>query len=325
MKDKPRPGHPCSVSTPAKKAELRAAIDQDRRSSIRNLIEKCGLNRNTTHKIVKKDFKMTKVAPKFVPHVLTEEMKKIRKDLSNQNLQLFRDDPQLLSKIVTGDESYFPLFDIETKIDSMQWKTTQKPCPTKALHNRSEKKTMLTCFFDEKGSILTEFCPVGDAVNAENYMELLKKLKERIQKKRPLLWERQDPTDSHSWRQVYIHQDNASPHTATISLTLMGESDLLMLPHPPYSPDLAPCDFFLFPYLKRQLHGQRFRTLPDLQAEIKKLLRQMDLELFQKAMLELPVRWKKCVLSDGAYFEGQHVRGHGEVVEVTDDDTESED
>ncbi len=95
-------------------------------------------------------------------------------------------------------------------------------------------------------------------MNAENYVELLKRLKERIRKKCPLLLECQNPQDPQSWRHVYIHHDNASPHTANISLALMGESDLLMLPHPPYSPDLAPCDFFLFLYLKKQLRGQRF-------------------------------------------------------------------
>lgn len=182
VKDKPRPGHPCSMSTPAQKAELQAAIDQDRRSSIRDLSEKCYVNRNMTHKIVKKDFKMKKVTPKFIPRVLMEEMKKMRRDLSAQNLQLFKDDPQLLSKIITGDESYFPLFDIETKLE-LQWKTAEEPCPTKALRNRSEKKTMLMCFFDEHGLIQTEFRPVGDAVNAENYVQLLKRLKERIHKK----------------------------------------------------------------------------------------------------------------------------------------------
>ncbi len=83
------------------------------------------------HKIVKKEFKMHKVALKFVPRVLTDEMKKMRKDLSEQNLKLFEDDPQMLSKIVTGDESYFPLFDIESKMESMQWKTADEPRPAK--------------------------------------------------------------------------------------------------------------------------------------------------------------------------------------------------
>ncbi len=157
VKDKPRPGRPPPMSTPAKKDQIRAELDNDRQISIRELGEKCDVNRTMTHRIVKKEFKMHKVALKFIPRVLTDEMKRMRKELSEQSLKLFEEDPQLLSKIVTGDESYFPLFDIESKMESMQWKTTEEPCPVKALRNRSEKKMMLTCFIDERGSILTEF------------------------------------------------------------------------------------------------------------------------------------------------------------------------
>ncbi len=99
-----------------------------------------------------------------------------------------------------------------------------------------------------------------------------------------------------------------------------------MLPHPPYSPDLAPCDFFLFPHLKSLLRGRRFRNVNELQAEIRKQLRQMDPLLFAEAIEDLPIRWQKCVLADGAYFEGQ---GFGsdiiiEPVEYSDLDSEED-
>jgi transposase len=49
-----------------------------------------------------------------------------------------------------------------------------------------------------------------------------------------------------------------------------------ILPHPPYSPDLAPSDFYLFPKMKKHLRGQRFHTSEDVQNEVKKWLRTQD-------------------------------------------------
>ncbi len=214
---------------------------------MRILSAKTGVNRSTVHKIIKKGFSMTKVAPKFVPQVLTPEMRRTRVDFCQQNLDLFAQDPALLSKVVTGDESYFALFDIETKVESMQWKTAQEPRPQKALRSRSEKKSMLTCFFDENGWILAEFKEPGTTVTAETYVELLKRLKERLRRKRPQLWARRTE-DPHSSRILYLHHDNASPHTAVPTLALLGELDIEMIAHLPYSPDLAPCDFFCSPF-----------------------------------------------------------------------------
>lgn len=309
VKDKQRTGRPPSVNTPANRDAIRTALDEDRRRSVRKLSVATGVNRNTVHKVIRKNFTMTKVAPKFVPRVLTPAMKQSRMEMCQLNLDLFREDPALLSKIVTGDESYFSLFEMEPKCDSMQWKTSQEPRPTKALRNRSEKKAMLTCFFDENGSILAEFKPRGVTVTAENYCVLLKTLKERIRKKRPQLWLRSDPGDKKSDRTFYLHHDNASPHTAVPTLAFMGESGIRMISHPAYSPDLAPCDYFLFPYLKRQLRGKRFRTIQEMQTAVKKLLKDTPQQIFQKAILDLPIRWRKCVMSSSDYFEGRHIGG----------------
>ncbi len=306
VKDKVRSGRPASVNTPGNRDKNRTALNQDRRKSVRQLQQDTQVNRGTIHRIIKKDFTMTKVAPKFVPRVLTQEMKQSRMTMCQQNLDLFREDPALLSKVVTGDESYFSLFDMEPKCDSMQWKTSEEPRPTKALRSRSERKAMLTLFFDESGAVLSEFKPPGLRVTAENYVELLKTLKERIRKKRPQLWARSDPQDAASDRTFYLHHDNASPHTATDTLAFIGESGIRMLAHPPYSPDLAPCDFFLFPYLKRKLRGQRFANLDEMQKAVQQMICKTPKQVFQNAILQLPIRWKKCLLASGEYFEGRH-------------------
>ncbi len=158
---------------------------------------------------------------------------------------------------------------------------------------------------------------MGDAVNAENYCQLLGHLKERIRKKRPHHWARIDPEDPLSNRSFFLHHDNVSPHTCVITLALLGESGIQMIAHLPYSPDLAPCDFFLFPYMKKKLRGQCFRNLDTLKEAVMNLLKETPKETFQDAILQLPIHWQKCVLAGGGYFEGDHLGRDLELVEMS--------
>jgi len=50
---------------------------------------------------------------------------------------------------------------------------------------------------------------------------------------------------------------------------------MTVVPHPPYSPDLAPSDFFLFPKMKIKLKGQRFQTVEEIQAELQAVLKML--------------------------------------------------
>ncbi len=76
--------------------------------------------------------------------------------------------------------------------------------------------------------------------------------------------------------------------------------------HPPYSPDLAPCDFFLFPTLKKHLRSRRFGSVQLLQAEAIHVLSSIieEKEFSKSIMIDLPDHWNHCALNSGQYFEG---------------------
>ena len=59
---------------------------------------------------------------------------------------------------------------------------------------------------------------------------------------------------------VKLLHDNAPAHKASVVVDFFTSENVNMLPHQPYSPDLAPCDFFLFPKLKKHLSGRRYRS-----------------------------------------------------------------
>ena len=78
-------------------------------------------------------------------------------------------------------------------------------------------------------------------------------------------------------------------------------------PQPPYSPDLSPCDFFLFPKLKFHLKGRHFGTVDNIQKVVTDQLRALPLEDFQHCYREWEQRLRRCVASQGNYFEGDNV------------------
>jgi histone-lysine N-methyltransferase SETMAR len=79
---------------------------------------------------------------------------------------------------------------------------------------------------------------------------------------------------------------------------------MVIIPHPPYSLDLAPCDFALFPKFKIKLKGQRFETVSNIQRELQAVPNSIKENDFHSAFEAWKNRWYHCIHSQGDYFEG---------------------
>ncbi len=176
---------------------------------------------------------------------------------------------------------------------------------------------MLTTFFDCNGMVHSEFMEVGGTIQSEDYCEVLARLREKIRRKRPHLWVMQD-----GWRRFLLHHDNATPHTSTFTLACIGENNMEMIPHPPYSPDLAPNDYFLHPEIKAQMRGNVYRNIQEVQAAANRIMRNIPVEKFKNAIKDLPVRWAKYVQAQGEYFEGDGLQIPDFMVKISDSDPE---
>ena len=75
------------------------------------------------------------------------------------------------------------------------------------------------------------------------------------------------------------------------------------VPQPPYSPDLAPCDFWLFPKLKEKLRGYRYETIEEMKEAVTKVLATLTQEDFHGAFQNLLEQYNKCIAAGGDYFE----------------------
>lgn len=130
---------------------------------------------------------------------------------------------------------------METKAQSSQWIEKGEPRPKKARQVRSNTKVLLTAFFDSQGVVHHEFLPQGQTVNRHYYNEVLRRLRDKVRRKRPELWA------DNSW---FLHHDNAPAHASLQIREFCAKNQMSVLPHPPYSPDLAPADFVFVSFLE---------------------------------------------------------------------------
>jgi len=112
-------------------------------------------------------------------------------------------------------------------------------------------------FSDIQHIVMAEWVPSSQTVNHKYYIEVLTKLRECVRSKRPELWR-------NGW---ILHQDNAPAHNALSVKQFLANKNITVLEHPPYSPDLALCDFCLFPKIKLVLIGTHFVSVENVKAK----------------------------------------------------------
>lgn len=295
VEDDDRSGAPVEIRTDENVNKIRDLINEDRRLTIRELVQHTGLSFGTIQKILTSDLGMRRISAKFVPRLLTIEQKQHRLDTCHQLQQAVTEDPNYLNSIITTDESWVYGYDPETKLQSSQWKSPSSPRPKKARMSKSSVKTMLIVFFDINGIVHSEYIPTGTSITQYVYLDILRRLKESVRRKRP------DLARTGGWK---LHQDNAPAHTAIRVREYLAKHGIPLVPHPPYSPDLAPCDFWLFPKIKYHLKGQRFDTIEDIQRNTTSALRSLTKQDYAGCFTKWQDRWTKCVAAEGEYFEG---------------------
>jgi transposase len=152
--------------------------------------------------------------------------------------------------IVTLDESWFYF---STDYETI-WLPSDVPLPERERLSIKSRKMMITIVWSPVGFIRIAALPKGGKFNSDYYIsDVLKPL---------VLWRAIQPGDNR--QRLFVHADNARPHTSKKVKDFFDNNGLQVAPHPPYSPDLAPCDFYLFGYIKSQLKGQTFEEPKDL-------------------------------------------------------------
>ena len=287
VEDEPRSGRPPVSITDETINEIKELVLSNRRLTQRDLVDIVGISKGSIQTILKDDLGLSRVSSRLVPKSLNLFEKQRRVEVAKEMLSMSDDD---LKRIITGDETWIYAYDPETAQQSSEYRAAGEPKPKKPRQSKSKIKVLLTVFFDYRGVVHKEFLPTNQTVNKEYYLGLLRRLRESIRKKRPQLGQ------NNSW---FLHHDNAPSHTAIIIREFFTKNQVNVVPQAPYSPDMAPCDFFLFSRLKLPLRGHRFESIEVIQENSLAALKAIPEAEFNNCFEIWKERWNKCIQVEG--------------------------
>lgn len=292
--DDPRPGRPVTVVTEENIKKIEKIVLADRRIKLWQIVETLQISKERVGEILHAHLNMKKISARWVPKMLTPLDKQRRLASCKDFLELAGDNlDNVCRRIITVDETWIRQYDPESKQESMQWiKKGERP-PKKFKVEKSASKLMATIFWDSEGILLIDYLPKGTTMNGQYYANLLSQAREAVvQKRRGKLA-----------RGVLFLQDNAPVHTARVARQALKDTGFSEIDHPPYSPDLAPSDYFLFSNLKKDLRGRRFSDDDEMKAAVNCYFEGKDKDFFLGGLKALYTRCEKCISLEGDYIE----------------------
>lgn len=272
--------------------DIQRLLHEDPHHSCRSLAFELGTSPQTVNSHLRAMGKRY-LKTRWIPHPLSDENKAVRVRICEELLLMHRS-MQFLRQLVTMDEIWIYW---DTENVGHQGRTWRGDNDEPVVHPkpRPNRKHMLSIFWDHRGILLMEVLPKNMTVNADYYCSLLDRLVFSIRDKRRRV-------KSPIGLNLYYQHDNARPHVARKTVAKLDELGFKVLLHPPYSPDLAPSDFYLFGPLKSALRGKKYVCVEDIQRDITAWLDSKSTDFFDAAFAKLPKRWQKCINHDGDYF-----------------------
>ena len=292
IKNAPKSGRPKSASRKEIISKIKEIIEGDARFTVCDIARKVGISLSTVHLILK----VRQISARWVPHLLTDEQKRQRVKVAKKLLQMFpKYDKKQFANVVTGDETWVHYFEPVRKVSNKIWATKHSKRPIIAKRSLSTKKVLYAIFFSGEGVAIKVPVKKGKSITGKHYKDVvLKKLNKYYRKRRPAT----------SFKHVRLLHDNAPAHTSAIVTVFLKKEKVTVLLHPAYSPDLASCDFFLFPKLKAFLAGRKYQSRQALGSAIHQYLITLPKSAYRDAFKKWIHRLKLCISSHGEYFEG---------------------
>lgn len=190
-----------------------------------------------------------------------------------------------LDNLVTADEKYVLYVNFTRK---RQWLSANQVGLSTPKPDRFSQKVLISVWWNVRGIVHWELLESQETVSANKYCEQLDEVQKALKGK-------QD-------RVYYLH-DNARPHVAKIVYQKLKDFGWTVLPHPAYSPDIAPSDYHLFRSLQSHLNDLAFHDRNDLRAWLSKFFASKPPEFYRKGIMSLPDRWQQVVDNNGIYVD----------------------
>ena len=290
--DKPRSGRPITESTSDNIERIGLLIDDDPYLTIEELEYETGLSHGTIHRIIADQLDLRKITARYIPKDLTDFQRAERVRICKENLVKFQQGTWRLCDIITGDESWFFHKQLGRKLSNAVWVKKGDPPPTVTRQSRYAARTLFSIFFKSNGPVLIHRLERGETVDHDYYIDnCLRPLVDELKRQRP----------SYGTRGIKLHHDNGRPHIHEETCAYLRSEGLTVIPHPAYSPDLAPCDFWLFDFIKDNLAD--YNDSQSLHDAIVNFMYSINNEEYKKTFEKWIERMQLCIDHDGHYFE----------------------
>ena len=289
-------GRPVSATDGENVEKVGKLLNDDRRYMCTEIAHELDISRGSAHSILTERLKMRKVAARWVPHMLSDSEKHHRVKIARSLLHRYGEEgDEMLQRIVAIDETWIGSFEPELKRQNSEWHTKDSPRPLKFCRSQNWLKLLMIFAYDFHGVLTAHQVPTGRTVNKEYYEKYLRTvLCPALRRKRSELI---------NCTPLILH-DNALPHKSNVVKELLEGYGWEVLEHPPYSPDLSPPDFDLFPKLKQPLRGVRYNSLDKLECAMNAEVRRINFSCLATGIEALPSRWNSIIRSRADYFEG---------------------
>lgn len=270
--------------------KIAGMFEQESFASLGHIARTLNIPKSTVHRYVTKYLGRVYKKTKWIPHLLTEPQKKLRVKACIELVEILQACQKLdWRNIITGDQSWFTYW---SGYDGA-WLALEDNAPIFEESHIQVKKIMITVIWGVYGIYLIDVLPQGMSFNSEYF---IKHIINKIAEKKQEIWNESDH------QKIWLHLDNCRVHNSKESLQKTEDAGFCRTPHPPYSPDIAPSDFFLFGYTKVKLKGHRFEEESDLVEEITDILNKISVEKRKEVFETWIKRCNHIIAQAGNYY-----------------------
>ena len=278
VRDDERSGRSKEVRTLELIGQIKNFLDEDRRVSIETISAQFDVNVRNVHTIIHEELKMRKICA---------QRRSERKTLSWQQGDGWADQFRSRSSWCSGD--------LRWKLDILLWpRDLETEFPVEACWLSQTKQIHPQTFFWQHWHDLHA---LGSHWTDSQQGILCWGFK-RVQEEFP------SEGASTQSGQGHFHQENAPVHNSILVTDYLTKMDIKTVAHPPYCPDLAPCDFYLFYKLKEKLRSCRYETIGEMKEAVTKVIDTLTQEDFHGAFQKLLERYNKCMQPEEITLKG---------------------
>ena len=288
LEDETRSGCPSDVTDEKMCNKVRDLVYSDRRIKVEEIANALHISHGSISTTLHDRLGMHKLTAHWVPESLSDKQMATRASVYSALLKRFRSkEDDFLSRLVTVDETWVHYYEPENKAQSRQSVGPGSLRPKKFKTQPSAVKVMATVFWDAQGVIMLDFLAKKSTITVVYYANLLDQLRTVIGEK----------CRGKLSKGILLQQDNARVHTCKIAMGAVERNGYELIPHPAYSPDLAPSDYILFPNLSNE----------EVVAAVEEWVRNKDPGFFSSGLMALEHRWSKCIILEGNYIEKEEI------------------